>query len=148
VGSDVVRLEAKNPECRIAHCGNCFYDLDFDVDAEPDADLNVEVFVTDSSGKPCDSYSTGGPDEMFRLASAEPNGERCRQIPPTYFLPPADDCQSYTACASGCACPAGSRCLAGDGASICTPECASAADCPVPGAFQCTDGLCAPKPWP
>jgi hypothetical protein len=150
VDGDGVRLAAKNPGCRTARCGNCFYDLDFDVPGVPSTGaLHLEFVVTDENGKVCDPAASG-PETTITLSADEPSDLRCRIIPGYMFLPPADACTRYGTCqdTDACQCGAGTTCDPRfTQLPVCVPSCTTKNDCPVPGAFDCDDGVCSPRPW-
>jgi hypothetical protein len=149
-----VELDAHNPECRVARCGNCFYDLEFDVEGAPESgDLNVTASVTDEDGKWCHDGAPGIEidREAFSIPEGEESGVRCRRLEPFLFMPPPAECERYAACSDACTCASGTRCAPNDGqwdeTTLCVPECTMASECPVPGAFECVDGSCKTKPW-
>jgi hypothetical protein len=152
-GHDVL-LEAHNPECRVAKCGNCFYDLEFDVEGVPrSGDLNVTASVTDEIGNWCHKGEPGIEidREAFSIPEDEESGVRCRRLEPFLFMPPPAECERYAACSDECTCASGTRCAPNDGqwddTTICVPECTTASECPVPEAFECVDGTCRTKSW-
>jgi hypothetical protein len=145
-----ISLEAQNRDCLHSACGYCFYDLEWIVEDVPESG-SLEVFVseTDQNARAC--YNEEGSPSL-RISEDEPEGERCEFI--TYFqlnpwcilhgecgMPEGDNhcsCESGTQCATDLGYTSGNpgRCLA---------ECTSDADCVVPDAFSCLDGLCYPK---
>jgi hypothetical protein len=144
-----VFLGAHNPECRVARCGNCFYDLEFAVEGVPqDGDLDVSIAETDGTKKICQPQFE---PKIVSVANTEPSGVRCAPLTPTLFNEPPPDCERYSACSDACACASETRCetVATEFSSgtLCVPECTTEDDCPVPGAFTCEAGLCRSKPW-
>lgn len=143
--SEDVRLFAHNPGCVAARCGACFYDLEFEVPGVPGSGyLEVTAEVTDEDGTKC---SDGMEGSVTGIQPDEESGVRCRRIEPEAFTPPPAECERYAACSDACTCAIGTRC-ASDGTGLpttCIPECDREEDCPVPGAFECKDGLCKTK---
>lgn len=146
-GSDV-QLEPHNPRCLVARCGNCFYDLEFDVERAPESgDLHVSARVTDVDGKVCNDGVDHSP---LRIPADDEGGVRCVPLDLGAFIPPPDECLRYAACSAACTCASGTRCAgpgSGSTPTVCIPECEDSADCPVQGAFECVEGLCKTLPW-
>ena len=99
-------LEAHNPGCRVARCGNCFYDLEFAVQGAPEGgEINVAVAETDGAAKVCQPGF-----ELKGVTLLGPSGVRCSPLEPGLFMPPPPECERYAACSDSCTCTSGTRC--------------------------------------
>ena len=149
-GSEVF-LEGINPACSTAKCGNCIYDVSFEVrGASRDGDVKLHFSVADEAQNNCNHGDAGVEiaDRRFTIPAGANTGTRCRFLPNYAYQPPAM-CTLHMECGDAlpCTCPIGERCTPVglqpiDGAFRCLTECATNADCPIPAAFECASGLC------
>lgn len=147
-GNDVF-LEAINHGCFASACGSCTYDVRFEVrDAPRSGDVALHLSITDEAAKNCKPGDAGSAGVVFTIPAGEREGTRCQFLPNFAYQPP-EMCTLHMQCGEGapCTCPIGQQCAPVGlptflGASRCVAECATNADCSIPAAFECTNGLC------
>jgi hypothetical protein len=146
-----ISLQAQNRDCLHSACGYCFYDLEWIVEDVPESgDLEVFVSETDQNAKAC--YGEEARPSL-KISEDEPEGERCEFI---HYFQVNPWCVLHGECGMEegeyhCLCESGTQCATDLTATDswlpgrCLAECTSEADCAIPGAFSCLDGLCYPN---
>jgi hypothetical protein len=144
-----IELAVDNPSCRVASCGTCLYDFDFELaDVDTTADLPLRAAL-----KMCPSDDTTyGADVTLPLADS-PSGSLCRPIargPLGWYAITTSRCGAYNMpCGADCmgpsGCDDGLTCVAIDGADDyrCLEVCSADADCSSP-LTSCQSETCRP----
>jgi len=146
-----LRVAFTDPECRIAACGSCLYDFQFEIEGvdthaplplsfgdeicgEPD-DSPVELTLPLDEGRDglaCRHVNRGTLDWLSMCGSAH---TPCGETADDCELPDEDTPEPWH-------CEEGLTCSEEDGQRLCLRECDSDEDCPLAGVETCVDGLC------